>query len=159
MESKELKVQIPEGFEIDKENSTFECIKFKSIKKDIPYEKVCENIFDEKGYYINSWGNIKFNDLGLGKADKGNATNEKQLEKILALNQLFNIAEYYNRLNPFTDIYYHILYNKKIAKYEVCAISQFYSFGVEPVFNNKEDAHAVIANPNFRGILDTVYKS
>lgn len=26
---KEIKIDIPEGYEIDKENSTFECIKFK----------------------------------------------------------------------------------------------------------------------------------
>ena len=29
METKELKIQAPEGYEIDKENSTFECVKFK----------------------------------------------------------------------------------------------------------------------------------
>lgn len=29
METKEVKITIPEGYEIDKENSTFECIKFK----------------------------------------------------------------------------------------------------------------------------------
>lgn len=29
METKEVKINIPEGYEIDKENSTFECIKFK----------------------------------------------------------------------------------------------------------------------------------
>lgn len=33
METKELKITPPEGFEIDKENSTFECIKFKPITK------------------------------------------------------------------------------------------------------------------------------
>ena len=32
METKELKIQVPDGYEIDKENSTFECIKFKPIK-------------------------------------------------------------------------------------------------------------------------------
>ena len=34
METKELKVVAPEGYEIDKENSTFECIKFKLIKEE-----------------------------------------------------------------------------------------------------------------------------
>lgn len=29
MEQKEIKITVPEGYEIDKENSTFECIKFK----------------------------------------------------------------------------------------------------------------------------------
>ncbi len=33
METKELKIQIPEGYEIDKENSTFEKIVFKKKKK------------------------------------------------------------------------------------------------------------------------------
>ena len=32
METKEIKINIPKGYEIDKENSTFECIKFKSKK-------------------------------------------------------------------------------------------------------------------------------
>ena len=35
METKEVKIQIPEGYEIDKENSTFECIKFKPMNKNI----------------------------------------------------------------------------------------------------------------------------
>lgn len=30
---KEIKIKVPEGYEIDKENSTFKCIKFKPIKK------------------------------------------------------------------------------------------------------------------------------
>lgn len=45
MKTKELKIQVPEGYEIDKENSTFECIKFKHIKKDITYEDICNNLF------------------------------------------------------------------------------------------------------------------
>ena len=33
MNSKEIKITPPEGYEIDKEKSTFDCIKFKPIKK------------------------------------------------------------------------------------------------------------------------------
>lgn len=33
MKTKEVKITIPEGYEIDKENSTFEHIKFKKIHK------------------------------------------------------------------------------------------------------------------------------
>lgn len=40
METKELKIQVPKGYEIDKENSTFELIKFKPIKKYITYKDV-----------------------------------------------------------------------------------------------------------------------
>lgn len=40
LERKEVKIQAPEGYEIDKENSTFECIKFKPIKRYITYGDV-----------------------------------------------------------------------------------------------------------------------
>jgi len=33
METKEIKITPPEGYEIDKENSTFDCIKFKPVTK------------------------------------------------------------------------------------------------------------------------------
>ena len=49
MEIKEFKIQIPEGMEIDKENSTFECIRFKPIE----VKKNWENIGKFAGYYIN----------------------------------------------------------------------------------------------------------
>lgn len=45
METEEVKIQIPEGYEIDKEKSTFEFIRFKPIKKFITYEDVCNKIF------------------------------------------------------------------------------------------------------------------
>lgn len=37
-DSQEIRIQIPEGYEIDTENSTFECIKFK--KKELTYEEI-----------------------------------------------------------------------------------------------------------------------
>lgn len=41
----EIKINVPEGMEIDKENSTFECIKFKPIKKELPktWKEFCKN--------------------------------------------------------------------------------------------------------------------
>ena len=33
-----------------------------------------------------------------------------------------------------------------------------YSFGIKAYFNREEDAQAVIDNPNFREILNTIYK-
>ena len=32
METKEIKIKVPEGYDIDKENSTFDCIKLKPIQ-------------------------------------------------------------------------------------------------------------------------------
>ena len=59
METKELKIQAPEGYEIDRENSTFDCIKFKPIKKYITYKDICDTLFaKEWGFFISSNGNI-----------------------------------------------------------------------------------------------------
>lgn len=167
METKELKVQTPEGYEIDKENSTFECIRFKPINKGITYEDVCNHIFNicngDIGYYIENIGNIRKASGFSNEArrDKNNATNKEQLERLLALNQLLNIAEYYNRLHTKIDKCYNILYDMRFKGYRVNTASAWYRnslTGIEALFNRAEDAQAVIDNPNFREILDTIYK-
>ena len=160
MEAKELKIQVPEGYEIDKENSTLECIKFKPIKKDITYKNVSNKLFNDNEkiyYYIDSCGDIQFCQT-TNVEDANNATTVKQLKRILALNQLLNIAEYYNRLNIMIYKPYVILYDKRTQSYTVNSVSSCYGFGVEVAFDRKEDAQAVIDNPNFREILDTIYK-
>lgn len=159
METKEVKIQVPEGYEIDKENSTFECIKFKLIKKNITYGDIYEYLFKNKNsFYITNFGEVD-NYLSVCSAmDKNNATNRKQLERLLALNQLLNIAEYYNGLHIMIDRPYVILYDKRTQDYTVNSISPCYSFGIEAAFNRVEDAKAVRDNPNFREILDTIYK-
>lgn len=160
METKELEIQAPEGYEIDKENSTFECIRFKPIKKDITYEDICRSILGV-GYYTNSYGTIigEANYASHLRTDKNNASNKKQLEKLLALNQLLNIAEYYNRLHFKQDYpQYYIIKNKE-NKYDIVKYKWVqYVLGVVALFNQKEDAQAVIDNPNFREILDIIYK-
>ena len=158
METKELKIQVPEGYEIDKENSTFECIKFKQIK-DTTYENICSNLF-KSGYYINNSGKIvcvsDFNEDV--KKDKNNATNKKQLKRILALNQLLNIAEYYNQLHTKEDYkQYYIVYHMTIG-YKVYCYDEGAVPSVVVTFNRKKDAQAVINNPKFKTILNTIYK-
>ena len=158
METKEIKIQAPEGYEIDKENSTFEYIKFKLIKKNITYEDICEKLFKDSYHFIDGGGLINLYTGQKYKFNKNNASNHQQLKRILALNQLLNIAEYYNRLHTMIDRPYIILYDKRTQDYTVNSISPCYSFGIEAAFNRVEDAKAVRDNPNFRGILDTIYK-
>ena len=158
MKTEEFRIQIPGGYEIDKVNSTSNCIKLKPIKKDITYGDVCEKNFEDSGFYISSTGKIEEMASLSWNDDKNNATNRKQLEKILALNQLLNIAEYYNKLHIMIDRPYVILYDKRTQDYTVNSISPCYRFGVEAAFNRVEDAKAVRDNPNFREILDTIYK-
>lgn len=159
METKELKIQVPEGYEIDKGNSTFECIRFKPIKKDITYKDVCNTLFkNSTGYCISQYGEINFYTIGSNRSDANNAPYGQQLKKILALNQLLNIAEYYNRLHTTGSNTYTIMYGKIDKIYYTSTTSITYLCGIKAFFNRKEDAQAVINNPNFREILDTIYR-
>ena len=162
METKEVKIDIPKGYEIDKENSTFECIKFKSIKN-ITYEDCCKKLFPNcKGFYINAWGEIAniANNFSLEPSTSINtAPNKKQLERLLALNQLMNIAYYYNH-HKYVEKGYIITYNREGCCYGVMDDnSSYYKLtAIDPIFEKVEDAQAVIDNPNFRYILDTLCK-
>lgn len=167
MKTKEFKIQVPEGYEIDKENSTFKYIKFRPIKKNITnitYEDICEKLFETEVYFIESHGDIvgTTNAIGQDCLDKNNASNKKQLEKLLALNQLLNIAEYYNRKsNIAKEIKYKIAYLEYKDKYDIHFhnIGDDIEYGISVLFNRTEDAQSVIDNPNFREILDTIYKN
>lgn len=99
METKELKIQIPEGYEIDKENSTFECIKLKPINKGLTYEDVTKRLFKNETYYVDYNGNIIKTDINneLARLDPNNCTSEKQAEKLISINKLLNVAKYLNR--------------------------------------------------------------
>ena len=159
MESKELKIQIPVGYEIDKDHSTFECIKFKPIKKDITYKDVCNTLFkNNTGYFLDQYGKVNFYNIGTNRFDANNASNGRQLKKLLALNQLLNIAEYYNRNTAELNARYRICYDinnyYNVVPYASCS----FTYSLEALFNNEKDALAVIDNPNFREILNTIYK-
>lgn len=160
METKELKIQAPKGYEIDKESSTFECIKFKLIKKDITYDTVCNILFVNDTYFISDRGLIhkgaKWDDKIL--PDKNIATSVKQLKKLLALNQLLNIAEYYNSKRASCVGNVIIYYSECLGRYNTVEVKSIYNNGIQAVFIKEEDAQAVIDNPNFREILDTIYK-
>lgn len=52
MKNKELKIEIPDGYEIDRENSTFEKIVFKKIESKLP--KSWEELKIISGYYLDS---------------------------------------------------------------------------------------------------------
>ena len=158
MKTKELKIEAPKGYEIDKENSTFECIRFKPIKKDITYKDVCNKLFERNtGYFIDQYGKINFYNIGTNRFDANNAPNGRQLKKLLALNQLLNIAEYYNKQHSI-GVSTIIVYDKVDKVYSVSNTFSTYVSDIKAIFNRIEDAQAVIDNPNFRDILDTIYK-
>lgn len=144
MEIKDNKliINIPNGMEIDIENCDLKngIIKFK--KKELRYEDI-ENYLDLEG-----------NRTGI-PVDDNNAF------KLCATDRLMNIARYYNGdWKPdwsSVENKYYIIY---------CNRSQCYTTDYKTLidintvyFKCEKDAQAVIDNPNFREILDAVYKN
>lgn len=131
---KELKIEIPEGYEIDEENSTFECIKFK--RKGLTYDDIAKELFHGKEiFYINQLGEISTATSVKGEECfkyLNNCTSKKQAEKLLAINKLMNVAKYlndgwkpdWNNNNEYK--YYLFVYNNNnTIGYSTCASSSF----------------------------------
>ena len=142
----DLHIECPEGYSIDVEHSDLSkgIIKFKN--DNITLEDIYEN--QGKDTFIT---NIVSN-------------NTYTYNKISAIATLLDIANYYNKgwkpdFNNKTTYKYVIQYNGIENKhthysvdYDVC-LNRCCVY-----FKNQEDAQAVIDNPNFRDILDTIYK-
>ena len=139
MENNQLIIDIPEGMRIDLENSDLAkgIVKFK--KKDITYDDILQE--------------CPTNFSGL-------RVRNHCIDKILAISKLMNIAKHYNGdwepdWNNQDEYKYFIICNRGTYKVDhgwtsIC--SNIY-------FKNKKDAQAVIDNPNFRSILDSIYKN
>jgi len=95
---KEIKIEAPKGYEIDKENSTLECIRFKEVKSVKNYDDVAEKLFlNKKTYYIDDEAETESTEAYIDWVSlANNSTTKEQLESILALNKLCNVAKYLN---------------------------------------------------------------
>ena len=161
IKNNQLTIDIPEGYEIDKENSTFECIKFKPIKKYLTYKEVAEKLNKDTCFFIAK-GKIQSYAQYASYDNPGVANSYRQIEKILAINQLINIAKYYNGdwkpdWNNKYELKYCISFTTITNSYNIASRAQTYLNAIH--FKNQEDAQAVIDNPNFRDILDAIYKN
>lgn len=109
---KELKIEIPEGYEIDKENSSFEKIVFK--KK---IEVNCwEDLKSITGVYIDKYSYFDLAKEGQTNIYNKNVfLNEKYAKSSLALAQISQLLPYYD-----TDVYWNIL----DPKYCICRVKK-----------------------------------
>lgn len=97
---KEIKINIPEGYAIDKENSTFECIKLKRKKLPRTWEEFCDNYpMKEKECFVDSECEI----VEYGEETKRDSIidanvlpNKKYAEAIIALCKLIQLRDCYN---------------------------------------------------------------
>ena len=114
MKENELTIEIPQGKEIDWDESKKQN---KVVLKDkqLTYEDVCKKLFKDDHYSI-AWEGYPIKCCS-AIYNASNATTEHQLECILAKNKLANVAKYLNDgCNLNDDKYYIILYNKKVKK-------------------------------------------
>lgn len=143
-----IRINIPSGYAIDIENSDLanNIIKFK--RKWLSLEQLYK-LAKENDYLTYRSSIVSFRD-----------------GKLIALANLMDIARYFNgnwkyNITKEENIGYMIVYdgsikepNYTIHKIEAC--SNIYYGNV--IFKNKADAQYVIDNPNFRNILDKIFK-
>ena len=96
----EFKIQIPEGMEIDRENSTFDCIKFKP--KELTYQEIAE----------------KF------PKNSSVSTNGDHFSKLITFRKLLEVADYLNgdwkpNWNAVNQLKYYISYNYERNTFEI----------------------------------------
>lgn len=96
MKNKELKIEVPQGYEIDKEKSTFEKIVFKKVEKELP--KSWEELDIVKGFYVDSLSKI----AGTGEEtcaeeyNRNTFPTKEEAEACIALAQLCQLRDRYN---------------------------------------------------------------
>lgn len=139
IKNNQLTIDIPKGMEIDLENSDLAKGIVKLKKKDITYDDILQ---------VTDYVSIRISTYYIGK--------------ILAISKLINIAKYYNGdwkpdWSNIDKYKYYIIYNGNDDTYTIADNSIYNCSNI--CFKNWKDAQAVIDNPNFRDILDAVYKN
>lgn len=94
METKEVKIEVPQGYEIDRQKSTFEKIIFKKIPENPKtWEDYCSLMKGEKVYYTY-YDYVIINDF----SDAHNQfSNRERARQFIALGQLMQLRDYWVR--------------------------------------------------------------
>ena len=153
-ELKPVEFDLPKDYVIDKEHSDLDkgIIRFKN--KWSTLEQLYKSAKDNN--YHTYLSEIK------------DSTDDKSCtvkDKLIALANLMDIASYFSRgwNYDFTKecVGYSIVYCKSVKEshYSIRETDNyFHTYYGNPVFKNEADAQYVIDNPNFRNILDKIFK-
>ena len=143
MEIKDNKliIDIPKGMELDTENTDVaKGVIMLRKKKDITYDDILQA-------YATDFGGIR--------------VPNHCIDKILAISRLMNIAKYYNgdwkpNWNNSEEPKYYIYYCNNNDEYKLSFTTNV-NWG-DIYFRFRDNTQSVIDNPNFRPILDAIYK-
>ena len=95
METKEMKIQVPEGYVIDREKSTFEKIVFKKVEKELP--KSWEDLYEVGGWFVDFHSDVVTSgSMRTGDNVKNIFPTKEEAEACLALAQLCQLRDRYN---------------------------------------------------------------
>lgn len=92
---KTFNIEIPEGYEIDQEKSTFEKIVFKEIKKGLP--KTWEELTKVEGYYIGTCAGVSDYQGASKEVNKNVFATKEQAEAAVAMAQLSQLRDAYRQ--------------------------------------------------------------
>ena len=134
MEPKDIKITIPEGYEIDMEKSTFKRIVFKK-KKAI---NCWEDLKKVKGVFINYASNIQECGESITEYDNKNVfLNKKYAKSALALAQISQLLPYYNTDNNYNTSHYKYCITRDLNNIVISRWSSTYQL---LAFNTKGEA-------------------
>ena len=143
MEEKHLTIQVPEGYEIDEERSTFRNIIFKQ-KKEV---KRWEDLERVKGCMIDSISKIyDVNCLFSGEENQNTFATEKQAKSALAFAQITQLLPYYGGYTEFRNNAnnYVISYRPNSEQFAInCWVHHIYS---QFHFESQKSAEEFIKN-------------
>lgn len=95
MKTKEFKIQVPEGYEIDKEKSTFENIVFKKVENELP--KSWEDLYEVGGWFVDFQSKVVTSgSMRTADSVKNRFPTIEEAEACLALAQLCQLRDIYN---------------------------------------------------------------
>ena len=95
METKEFKIQVPEGYEIDRENSTFEKIVFKKLENELP--KSWKDLYEVKGWFVDFHSKVVTSgSMRTADSVKNRFPTKEEAEACVALAQLCQLRDRYN---------------------------------------------------------------
>ena len=151
---KEVKINIPEGYIIDKENSTFECIKFK--RKGFPktWKEFCDNYpIKDREAFIDADCEIYESTASPRDPiiDANSLPNKEYAEAMLALCKLIQLRDCYNDgwqpdWKTYETKYCICIEQDKVQSYIACGIPCLLTFKTQKI----RDEFCI----NFRDIIE-----